>query len=74
MMKNKKRNFQKVERKTKYTWTEEDLEHAMHEVLWIPGTSIRGVAKKFEIEESTLRFQLKKANYFEIVFIFQVCV
>ena len=33
----------------------------MHEVLSIPGISIYGVAKKFEIEESTLRFQLKKA-------------
>ena len=59
-MKSKKRNFQKVKRKTKYTWTEEDLENAMHEVLSIPVTSICGVAKKFEIKESTLRFQLKK--------------
>ena len=57
-MKNIKRNFQKVKRKTNYTWTEEDLENPMHKVLSIPGTSIRGVAKKFEIEESTLRFRL----------------
>ena len=62
MMKNKKRKFQRVKRKTKYTWTEEDLEKAMYEVLSIPGTSIRGVAKTFEIEESTLRFLLKKAK------------
>ena len=41
---------------------EKDLENAMHEVLLIPGTSIRGLAKKFEIEESTLRFRLKKAK------------
>ena len=34
----------------------------MHEVLSIPGTSSGGVAKKFEIKESTLRFQLKKAK------------
>ena len=34
----------------------------MHEVLSIPGISICGVAKKFEIEESTLRFRLKKAK------------
>ena len=62
MMKNKKRKFQRVKRKTKYTWTEEDLEKAMYEVLSIPGTSIRGVAKTFEIKESTLRFLLKKAK------------
>lgn len=61
-MKNKKRKFQRVKRKTKYTWTEEDLEKAMYEVLSIPRTSIRGVAKTFEIEESTLRFLLKKAK------------
>ena len=61
-MKNKKRKFQRVKRKTKYTWTEEDLEKAMYEVLSIPGTSIRGVAKTFEIKESTLRFLLKKAK------------
>ena len=60
MMKNEKRNFQKVKRKTKYTWTEEDLEKTTHKVLLIPGTSIHGVAKKFEIRESTLRFPLKK--------------
>ena len=34
----------------------------MHEALWIPGTSICGVAKKFEIEESTLRLRLRKAK------------
>ena len=34
----------------------------MYEVLSIPGTSICGVAKKFEIEESTLRFRLRKAK------------
>ena len=34
----------------------------MHEVLSIPGISICGVVKKFEIEESTLRFRLKKAK------------
>ena len=62
MMKNKKRKFQRVQRKTKYTWTKEDLEKAMYEVLSIPGTSIRGVAKTFEIKESTLRFLLKKAK------------
>ena len=62
MMKNKNRNFQKVKRKTKYTWTEEDLENAMHEVLSIPGTPIRGAAKKFEMEESTLSFWLKKTK------------
>ena len=61
-MKNKKRKFQRVKRKTKYTWTEEDLEKAMYEVLSIPGTPIRGVAKTFEIKESTLRFLLKKAK------------
>ena len=60
-MKNKKRNFQKVKRKTIYAWTKdlenaEDLENAMDEVLLIPGTSICGAAKKFEIKESTLRF------------------
>ena len=59
-MKNEKGNFQKVKRKTKYTWTEEDLEKTMHEVLLIPGTSIHGVAKKFEIRELILRFPLKK--------------
>ena len=62
MVKNKKRKFQRVKRKTKYTWTEEHLEKAMYEVLSIPGTSIRGVAKTFEIKESTLRFLLKKAK------------
>ena len=62
MMKNKKRNFQKVKRKTKYQWMEEDLEHAIHEVLSISGISFSGVAKKFEIEKSTLRFQSKKAK------------
>ena len=62
MMKNKKRNFQKVKRKTKYQWMEEDLEHAIHEVLSISGISFCGVATKSEIEESTLRFQSKKAK------------
>ena len=65
-MKNKKRNFQKVKRKTKYTWTK-DLENALHKVLLIPGTSIRSVAKKFEIKESTLRFRLQKTNANELL-------
>ena len=34
----------------------------MHKVLLIPGTSICNAAKKFEIQESTMRFGLKKAK------------
>ena len=55
-MKNKKRIYRNVKRKTKYTWAEEDLENTMFEVLSVPGTSILGVVKKFEIKASILRF------------------
>ena len=34
----------------------------MHEVLSIPRTLIRGVAKMFEMGESTLSFRLKKTK------------
>ena len=56
VMKNKKRIYRNVKRKTKYTWAEEDLENTMFEVLSVPGTSILGVVKKFEIKASILRF------------------
>ena len=45
LMKNKKRIYRNVKRKTKYTWAEEDLENTMFEVLSVPGTSILGVVK-----------------------------
>ena len=44
------------------TWTEDTIEATIHKLQSVPGTSIRGIAKKFGVSECTLRFRLKKAN------------
>ena len=47
-------------KKSKNNWTEEDLNDALHEVDSVPGASIRAVSKKYGMDESTLRFRLRK--------------
>ena len=42
----KQRKNQKVKVKAKYSWTEEDMENALHELASVPGATKRGVAKK----------------------------
>ena len=36
------------------------LQQALHELDSIPGVTIRGLAKKHGLEESTIRFRLRK--------------
>ena len=56
----KMKNYKKVKVKACNTWTEEMLQEALHELDSVPGATIRGVAKKHGLEESTIRFQLRK--------------
>ena len=50
----------KVTKKIENTWTEEDIQNAIHEIDSLPGKSIREVAKQFGLSESTIRFRRKK--------------
>ena len=52
----KMKNNKKVETKARNTWTEEMLQDVLHELDSVPGATIRGVAKKHGLEESTIRF------------------
>lgn len=54
------RKFKKVQVKVRNTWTEQDIEDALHELDSVPGKSIRAVAAQYGLEESTLRFRLRK--------------
>ena len=56
----KQRKNQKVKVKAKYSWTEEDMENALHELASVPGATKRGVAKKNSIDKSLIRFRLRK--------------
>ena len=56
----KKRKHQKVKVKAKYTWTEEDMENALNELALVPGETKVGVAKKYGINKSLIRFRLCK--------------
>ena len=58
------KNYKKVETKARNTWTEEMLQEVLHELDSVPGATIRGVAKKHGLEESTIRFWMRrrKAN------------
>ena len=56
----KMKNYKKVKTKAHNTWTEEMLQEALHELDSVPGATIRGVAKKHGLEESTIRFRLRK--------------
>ena len=50
----------KVTKKIENTWTEEDIQNAIHKIDSLPGKSIREVAKQFGLSESTIRFRRKK--------------
>ena len=50
----------KVTKKIENTWTEEDIQNAIHEIDSLPGKSIREVAEQFGLSESTIRFRRKK--------------
>ena len=52
----KMKNYKKVKTKARNTRTEDMLEEAVHELDSVPGATIRGVAKKHGLEESTIRF------------------
>ena len=53
-------NYKKVKMKAHNTWTEEMLQEALHKLYSVPGATIRRAAKKYKLEESTIRFQLRK--------------
>ena len=55
----KMKNYKKVKTKARNTWTEKMLQEALHEFDSVPGATIR-VAKKHGLEESTIRFRLRK--------------
>ena len=50
----------KAKTKARNTWTEEMLQEALHELDLVTGATIRGVAKKHGLEESAIRFQMRK--------------
>ena len=54
------KNYKKVKTKARNTWSEEMLQEALHELDSVPGATIKGVAKKHGLEESTIRFQMRK--------------
>ena len=56
----KMRNYKTVKTKTRNTWTEAMLQEALHELDSVPGATIRGIAKKHGLEESKIRFRMKK--------------
>ena len=56
----KMKNYKKVKTKARNTWTEEMLQEALHELDSVTGATIRAVAKKHGLEESTIRFQMRK--------------
>ena len=56
----KMKNYKKVKTKARNTRTEDMLEEAVHELDSVPGATIRGVAKKHGLEESTIRFRVRK--------------
>ena len=63
----KQRKYQNVKVKPKYTWIEEDMENTLHGLASVPGATKRGVAKKYSINESLMRFRLsKRANNEEL--------
>ena len=57
----------KYERKYKQTWTEDQISQAITEIK--SGGSIRGVAKKFSINESTIRSRSERKQISGISFI-----
>ena len=56
----KMKNYKKFKTNARNTWTEEMLQEALHELDSVPCAIIRGVAKKHGLEESTIRFRLRK--------------
>ena len=50
----------KVTKKKENTWTEEDIQNAIHKIDSLPGKSIREVAKQLGLSKSTIRFRRKK--------------
>ena len=56
----KMKNYKKVKTKACNTWTEEMLQEALHELDSVTRATIRAVAKKHGLEESTIRFQMRK--------------
>ena len=57
---NKREGSRKVKRKISNSWTDEEMINALHELDSVPGSSVRGVAKRYGIHEATIRFRLKK--------------
>ena len=47
-------------KKKENTWTEEDIQNAIHKIDSLPGKSIREVAKQLGLSKSTIRFRRKK--------------
>lgn len=50
----------KVPKKLTNAWTEKDVQDALHELDSVPGSSVRGIAKRYKINEATIRFRLRK--------------
>ena len=50
----------KVTKKKENTWTEEDIQNAIHKIDSLPGKSIREVAKQLGLSKSTIRLRRKK--------------
>ena len=42
--------------------TEATMDAAIHKLQYVPGSTIRGVAKEYGLSEWTVRFRLKKIN------------
>ena len=50
----------KVTKKKENTWTDEDIQNAIHKIDSFPGASTREVAKQLGLSKSTIRFRRKK--------------
>ena len=50
----------KVREKVSGCWTEENIMESIHEIHSTPGANIRGVAKKYGVNECTIRWRIKK--------------
>lgn len=67
-MSTKRIGSRKVAKKIQNVWTEEDIKMAMHECKSVPGVKVRAIAKKYGVNECTLRFRLKKEQNQEDLF------
>ena len=69
----KMKNYKKVKMKARNTWTEEMLQIALQELGLVPGATLRGVAKKHGLDESTIRFPLRKRKANLTIIIYDFC-